>query len=205
MRAKLATPVALAVAVVAYTVVFAVSQNFLWAPLLAGAAALGTYLMLDSRTPVQVRDDSYAEDAERKVAEVRQSVAEIRRLSRTVISTAARGSLDTACQYVQELLDRVRVNSPNSLYSSASQMSAHLSSLQGVLRQYLDIQVKPALYQQPSVLLDRGEEAFRRFGEFAFDSVQLVNQGDIATYEANLATVAPPRLPTLGGDRDATA
>jgi hypothetical protein len=205
MRAKLATPLALAVAAAAFTVAFAFSQSFLWAPLLAGAAALGTYLMLDSRTPVQVRDDSYAEDAERKVAEVRQTVADVRRLGRGVTSPAARGSLDSACQYVQELLDRVRVNSPNSLYSSASQMSAHLSSLHGVLRQYLDIQAKPGLYQQPAMLLDRGEEAFRRFSEFAFDSVQLVNQGDIATYEANLATVAPPKLPTLGGGRNATA
>ncbi len=68
MRARLATPVALAAAAAAFTVVFALSQSLLWAPLVAAAAAFGTYLMLDSRTPVQVRDDNYADDAERKVA-----------------------------------------------------------------------------------------------------------------------------------------
>ena len=32
---------------------------------------------------------------------------------------------------------------------------------------------------------------------FAFDSVQLVNQGDLASDRANLETVAPPKLPEL--------
>jgi hypothetical protein len=205
VRAKLATPVALAAAVLAFTLVFVVTGSLIWSPLVAIAVAVGAYLMLDSRTPVQVRDDSYAEDADRKVAEVMQIVGEVGRLSRGVSSMAARGSLDTACQYVRELLERVKVNSPNSLYSSASQVSAHLSSLRGVLLQYLDIRAKPRLYPNPAALLERGEEAFRRFSEFAFDSVQLVNQGDIATYEANLATVAPPKLPTLGGGPDAAA
>jgi hypothetical protein len=98
---------------------------------------------------------------------------------------------------VPELLDRVRANSPNSLYSSASHIGGHLASLTGAVRQYLDIQRKPALYAEPAALLRSGEEAFRRFTEFAFDSVRLVNQGDIAAYRANLETVAPPKLPEL--------
>jgi hypothetical protein len=199
VRAKLATPVALAAAVVVFAVVFAVIGSLLWSVLLAVAAAFGAYLMLDHRTPVQVRDDTYSEDADRKVAEALRLVRDIARLGRQVTSTAARGSLEMACRYVPELLERVKANSPDSVYSSASQMVAHLSSLHGVLTQYLDIQRKPALYQRPQALRDSGEEAFRRFAEFAFDSVQLVNQGDIAQYQANLATVAPPKLPSLEG------
>lgn len=202
MRAKLATPVALLAAVVLFTGAFVLTGSLIWSPLVAVAGALGLYLMLDSRTPGQVRDDAYAEDAEHKMAEALQLVRDIRKLSREVTSTAARGSLELACQYVPELLERVKVSSPNSLYSSASQMSAHLASLHGALTQYLDIQRKPSLYANPAALRESGEEAFRRFSEFAFDSVQLVSQGDIATYKANLATVAPPRLPTLGGAAD---
>jgi hypothetical protein len=202
VRAKLATPVALVAAVVLFAGVFVLTQSLIWSPLVAVVGAFGVYLMLDARTPVQVRDDTYAEDAERKVAEALQLVRDVRKLSREVTSTAARGSLESACQYVPELLERVRANSPNSLYSSASQVSAHLASLHGALTQYLDIQCKPSLYTNPAALRESGEEAFRRFSDFAFDSVQLVNQGDIATYKANLATVAPPRLPTLGGGAD---
>jgi hypothetical protein len=72
-----------------------------------------------------------------------------------------------------------------------------VASLAGVVRQYLDIQRKPSFYRDPDALKLSGDDAFRRFTEFAFESVQLVNQGDIATYRANLETVAPPRLPDL--------
>jgi hypothetical protein len=199
MRAKLAAGAALVSAVVIFAGVFLLAGSVLWSALVAAAGALGIYLMVDARTPRQVDSDTYAEDAERKVSETLQLVREIRKLSRDVTSTAARGSLESACQYVPELLDRVRATSPNSLYSSASQIGAHLTSLAGVVRQYLDIQRKPALYSEPQALMRSGEEAFRRFTEFAFDNVQLVNQGDIAAYKANLETVAPPKLPDLTG------
>jgi hypothetical protein len=197
MRAKLATSVALVSAVAIFVGVFVLTQGLLWAALIAAAGAVGVYLMMDARTQKQVESDTYADDAERKVDETLRLVLQIRKLSRDVTSPAARGSLESACQYVPELLDRVRANSPNSLYSSASQIGGHLASLTGAVRQYLDIQRKPALYAEPAALLRSGEEAFRRFTEFAFDSVRLVNQGDIAAYRANLETVAPPKLPEL--------
>jgi hypothetical protein len=197
MRGKLATPVALVATVATFTVVYLVTNSLLWSVVVALAAALGIYLMLDPRTIRQVERDGYAEDADRKVDEVLQLVREIRKLNKEITAPAAKGSLESACQYVPELLDRVRANSPDSLYSSASQIGAHLSSLVGVVRQYLDIQRKPTFYKDPQALQHSGEEAFRRFTEFAFDSVQLVNQGDIAAYRANLETVAPPKLPDL--------
>jgi hypothetical protein len=191
MKAKIATSVALVSAVVIFAGIYLLTESLLWSALVAAAGAVGVYLMMDARTPKQVESDTYAEDAERKV------VREVRKLSRDVTSTSARGSLESACQYVPELLDRVRTNSPNSLYSSASQIGGHLASLVGAVRQYLDIQRKPALYAEPQALMRSGEEAFRRFTQFAFDSVQLVSQGDIAAYRANLETVAPPKLPEL--------
>src|SRR5262249_17778631 len=99
---------------------------------------------------------------------------------------------------VPELFARTRATAPDSLYSTASQLGAHLESLRGVVVQYLDIQRKPAFYTDPDGLRRSGEEAIRRFAEFAQENVRLVNQGDIARYRANLETVAPPALPALG-------
>jgi hypothetical protein len=197
VRARLATPVALVAAVALFVGAFAVTGSLLWPALIAAGGALGLYLMLDARTVNEVRSDDYAEDAERKMEDTLRLVRDLRKLSRDVTSPAARGSLESACQYVPELLNRVKANSPNSLYSSASQIGGHMESLLGVVRQYLDIQRKPQLYANPEALKASGEEAFRRFTTFAFDSVQLVNQGDMATYRANLETVAPPQLPEL--------
>ncbi|PZG16715.1 hypothetical protein C1I95_16945 [Micromonospora craterilacus] len=198
MRRKLAAPVALAAAVAVFTGVFAATTSFLWAPLLAVAAALGVYFMLDDRSPAQARGDDYLDEARAKVEEALKVLRGIERLSREVQAPVARAALQSACRYVPELFDRVRAAAPNSLYSTASQIGGHLTSLDGVVRQYLDIQGKPVLYTDPEALRHSGELAFERFAAFTLDSVRLVNQGDIAQYRANLDTVAPPKLPELG-------
>jgi hypothetical protein len=198
VRSKLATPVALLAAVAVFFGVFVFTHSLLWSPILAIGTAVGVYLMLDDRSRHQVESDNYVEDAHRKVSEAMRVTREILRLSREVAAPAARNALESACHYVPELFDRVRATSPNSLYSSASQMAGHLTSLQGAVTQYLDIQRKPHLYADPQGLMKSGEAAFQRFAEFSLESVRLVSQGDIATYKANLETVAPPKLPELG-------
>ncbi|GIF90798.1 hypothetical protein Cch02nite_42420 [Catellatospora chokoriensis] len=195
---KVATPLALLVAVGVFGGLFAVTDSLLWSPLLAALCALGVYLMLDSRTTSQVRDDEYGADADRKADEVVRAAKEIRKLSRDVASPSVKHLLQQAAEFVPELLERVRATSPNSLYSSASQLGAHLQSLHGVVRQYLDIQRNPTFYDDPAALLAGGEQAVQRFTEFTIDSLRLVNQGDLAQYQANLQTVAPPKLPQLG-------
>jgi 5-bromo-4-chloroindolyl phosphate hydrolysis protein len=197
MRARLATGAALASAVAIFTGVFLITTSLLWSAVIATAGSIGVYLMMDARTKVQVESDDYADDAERKVSEALQLVRDIRKLSNDVTAPAAKASLQNACQYVPELFERVKANSPNSLYSTASQIGAHLTSLLGVVKQYLDIQRKPALYKDPDALKASGDDAFRRFADFTIESVRLVNQGDLATYRANLETVAPPALPSL--------
>jgi hypothetical protein len=194
----LAAPVALVAAVVVFFGVFLFTRSLLWPPLLALVAAFGVYLMVDDRSPVQVSSDSYADDANRKVGEALGTVRTLQRLSRDVQAPSARAALDGACRYVPELFERVRVHSPNSLYSTASQIGGHLASLEGAVKQYLDIQRNPVLYTDPESLKKSGELAFQRFADFALDSVRLVNQGDLAQYKANLETVAPPKLPELG-------
>jgi 5-bromo-4-chloroindolyl phosphate hydrolysis protein len=197
VRSKLATGVALVAAVGIFLAVFLVTRSLLWSPLLAAAGAVGLYLMVDSRRPSQVSDDEYAADAENKMDDALRTVREIRRSLRDVSSPTARHLLQQACDQVPELLARVKARSPNSLYSSASQLGVHLTSLSGVLTQYLDIQKNPSFYTNPAALLSGGEAAFDRFAQFTLDSLRLVNSGDIAQYQANLETVAPPKLPTL--------
>ncbi|MFU8870366.1 hypothetical protein [Micromonospora sp. SL4-19] len=198
MRHRLAAPVALAAAVGAFALAFAVTGSLLWSPLLAAATALGLYLMLDDRSAARAEHDTYADEARDRVDEALRVLRGIERLSRDVRPPEARRALEDACRYVPELFDRVRDHSPDSLYSTASRMGGHLRSLDGAVRQYLDIQRQPVLYHDPDTLRRNGEEAFRRFADFALDSVRLVNQGDIAQYAANLDTVAPPILPDLG-------
>ncbi|MEV0805352.1 hypothetical protein [Micromonospora sp. NPDC050200] len=198
MRHRLAAPVALAAAVAAFAGVFALTGSLLWSPLLATAIAIGLYLMVDDRTAARIDSDSYADDANARVDEALRVLRGIERLSRDVGRPEARRAIQDACRYVPELFDRVRDRSPDSLYSTAAQVGGHLRSLDGVVRQYLDIQRQPVLYHDPERLQRDGEVAFRRFADFALDSVRLVNQGEIAQYTANLDTVAPPSLPDLG-------
>jgi len=197
VRGKLATGLALVAAVGIFVGVFAVTGSLLWSPLLAAAGAVGLYLMVDSRRPSEVHDDEYEADADKKMEAALRTVREIRRAAKDVASPTAKHLLQQACDQAPELLARVKARSPNSLYSSASQLGAHLTSLNGVLTQYLDIQRNPAFYTEPAVLLSGGEAAFDRFAQFTLDSLRLVNSGDIAQYQANLETVAPPKLPTL--------
>ncbi|MFG1801463.1 5-bromo-4-chloroindolyl phosphate hydrolysis family protein [Micromonospora carbonacea] len=198
MRHRLAAPVALTAAVAVFAVVFRATGSLIWSPLLAVGGAIGLYLMIDDRSAARVDSDSYADDARGRVEEALRVVHGIERLGRDVRHPEARRALEDACRYVPELFDRVRDRSPDSLYSTAAQVGGHLRSLDGVVRQYLDIQRQPVLYHDPERLQRAGEQAFRRFADFALDSVRLVNQGEIAQYTANLDTVAPPSLPDLG-------
>ena len=198
MRHRLAAPLALAAAVGAFALVFALTGSLLWSPLLAAATGLGLYLMLDDRTAVRARQDDYADEARDRVDEALRVLRGIERLTRDVRQPEARRALEDACRYVPELFDRVGDRSPDSLYSTAARMGGHLRSLDGAVRQYLDIQRQPVLYHDPERLRRDGEQAFRRFADFALESVRLVNQGDIAQYTANLDTVAPPTMPELG-------
>jgi F0F1-type ATP synthase membrane subunit b/b' len=199
VRHRFAAPVGLLVAVAVFVAAFLLTRSLWWPPVLAFVAAVGAYLMLDDRSRRQVESDDYAADARERVAEALGRVKRIRSSARSVTNPVARAALEQAGDHVTELFDRVRRRAPNSLYSTASQLNGHLSSLEGVLIQYLDIQAKPALYRDPAALTRSGEQAFTRFAAFTLDSVRLVNQGDMAQYQANLETVAPPELPELTG------
>lgn len=165
-------------------------------------AAIGVGVLLVPTT-AQIRDAEYASDAKDRAAACRALLRQIAQEAGTLHSPSMRQLVRQTQQVVPDLLDRVAATSPTSLYSSASQLEGHLQSLLGVVRTYVDVEAKPTYYTRPEKMLQQGEEATRRFVDFAIDSIRLVNQGDIAEYRANLETVAPPTMPTLttGGDQ----
>ncbi|MEL4505179.1 5-bromo-4-chloroindolyl phosphate hydrolysis family protein [Luteococcus sp. H138] len=163
---------------------------------LAVMAAGGTKLMLQ-RSAAQISDEAYRDDAKGQMRACLDLVAQIRENASRARSNSLRNQVERMAQVVPELLRRVERTSPTSLYSSASQLRTHLESLDGVVRTFGDIEKNPAFYDRPQEQLVAGEQAVHRFVEFATDSIKLVNQGDLAAYQANLDTVAPPRMPTL--------
>lgn len=205
MIRRLATPIALAVAVVVFVVFFLLLPGAgvlvqVGVPAaVAAVAAIGVAFAL-GRTPGQIRNDQYSDDARDKVEEVHRTLGDLRQAAAKVQSRQVVQYVAQANKFVPELLARVSRTSPSSLYSSASQIGGHLLSLLGVVRQFSDIERNPQFYDDAPRVLASGEAAVRRFAEFAVESIKLVNQGEMAQYEANLATVAPPELPKLGGN-----
>ncbi|WCC79352.1 hypothetical protein O6R08_07375 [Cutibacterium equinum] len=163
---------------------------------LAIATAVGVSLVM-WRSPAQITDDSYNDDAEDKVRSCHRIVDEITSQGRSLDSASMKSLVRQISKVVPDLLDRVKEASPSALYSTASQLEGHLRSLSGVVNTYRDVEEHPTYYKQPDEVLLAGEQATRRFLDFAVDSIRLINQGDLAEYRANLETVAPPEMPVL--------
>ena len=138
--------------------------------------------MLDDRTPARCETTTTPTDAERKVDEALRLVARDpqaqpeRGLARPPGARSSRPA--STCRNCWTGSGPTR---PTASTPAPASSAAHLSSLLGV---------RPAVPRHPAqagastsnpaVLLRGGEEAFRRFTEFTFDSVRLVNQGDLA-------------------------
>ncbi|MEL4358652.1 MULTISPECIES: 5-bromo-4-chloroindolyl phosphate hydrolysis family protein [unclassified Luteococcus] len=199
---KHSTLVALGMAAVVFLAMFALLADatdairLLGPAVLAVMAAGGTKLML-LRSAAEITDEAYRDDARGQLEACEDLVERIRQHARQVQSRSLRNEVERMAQVVPELLRRVQRTSPTSLYSSSSQLRGHLESLDGVVSTFADIERNPAFYDQPEAQLVAGEQAVRRFVEFATDNIKLVNQGDLAAYQANLETVAPPKMPTL--------
>lgn len=204
MIRRFAAPLALVSAVVVYAVMFMLLPEAepllrVGAPaLFAAIGASGVWAIL-ARTPREIRDDTYHDDARALMAQVehtlQRAVAESRRLK----DAKLRAAVSRAATTVPALLARVAQDQPTSLYSSASTFAGHAASLLGVVEQYGDIQRHPDYYANAEQLLADGRAAIVRFDEFALESMRLVTQGDMSEYKANLATVAPPEIPKLEG------
>lgn len=196
------TTIALATAVVVYLVMFmALAQSDLWlrltaAALLAAGAAVGVQFMA-GRTKGELAADAYDDDAKALVRKTNALMAQADSRARELSDPSLRVAIGRSRRTVAQLLERVEEDQPTSLYSSASKFAGHAQSLVKVVDAFVDIEQHPAYYRNAPALLEQGAQAIRRFDEFAIESIQLVNQGDMADYQANLNTVAPPAIPKL--------
>lgn len=199
-----ASTVALLSAALIYAVLFLLLGGAdMWVQLLAPAVfaalgAIGVKLML-SRDQREIADHTYWEDARALANSVRSDMGRVHALIPSVPDHQVQGALARACRTVPELLDRVAEDQPTSLYSSASKLQGHVSSLKGVVEAYLDLYANPDYYKDAPALAAQGKAAIMRFDEFTIETMQLLTQGDMAEYQANLDTVAPPAIPKLEG------
>ncbi len=204
MIRRYAAPLAILVAIVLFGVLFVLLAGAspllrLGAPaVLAVLGATGTYLML-GRTDAQLQADDYSADARAKVVEVSATLRQVTAEARRIRDPQIQAALARATEVMPELLDRIAETQPSSLYSSAARLGGHMKSLLGLVEQFADIEEHPEYYHDAPRLLADGRAAVERFDQFAIDSIRLVNQGDMAEYQANLDTVAPPEIPTLEG------
>lgn len=202
MIRRYSTVFALTTAVVVYVVMFLLlGQSDLWLRLtasvvLAAGSAIGVQFMA-GRTRGELEADAYEDDAKALVRKTNALLAQADGLARQLSDPGLRAAIGRSRRTVAELLGRVEEDQPTSLYSSASKFAGHAESLLSVVDAYVDIERHPAYYRDAPALLEQGAQAIRRFDEFAIESIQLVNQGDMADYQANLNTVAPPAIPKL--------
>lgn len=198
------TTIALTATVVVYVVLFLLLGNS--EPLLrvlapaafALVAGFGTKMML-GRNQAQIEDDAYHDDARSLANDVRREMREVLALGVSLPDAEARQAIERAGKTVPEILDRVEEDQPASLYSSASKFHGHVESLKGVVEAYIDIMEHPDYYRDASGMAAQGKAAMLRFDEFTIETMQLLTQGDVAEYQANLDTVAPPAIPKLEG------
>lgn len=197
-------PLALGSAVVVYAVFFfllgggALAVQVGVPVVFAALTAVGVHLMTRP-TAAQIDQDAYHRDAATKVNQITTELSRIESHAYRISNLNVQAALVRASATVRELLDRLAETQPTSLYSSASTLHGHVSSLVGLVEQYVDIERQPQYYTDAERLLADGETAVLRFDEFVLDNIRLVNSGDMAEYQANIATVAPPAIPRLDG------
>ncbi|MGJ3508622.1 5-bromo-4-chloroindolyl phosphate hydrolysis family protein [Enemella sp. A6] len=202
MIRRYSLPISLAAAVVVFVAFFfglagaEVLLRLGLPALLAAGAAVGVWVMTRPSKRELIIEE-YRDNARGKVQEARDLVRALSTAAIKVHNRQMRAAIDQSVRTVPELLRRVEAQSPDTLYSSAGQMALHLESLVGVVEKYADIEKHPKYYANPKELMASGETAAQRFAEFTLDSIRLINHGDLAEYQANLATVTPPSLPEL--------
>ena len=81
--------------------------------------------------------------------------------------------------------------------STAANVQNYLTSVESVAEVYLRIQANPSYFTDADKQLAAGAEGFADFEAFALKSIQQLNAGDTAGYQANLETLKPLSLPAI--------
>ena len=157
--------------------------------MLAGAvfafvlAAVGSWLIVDSRSGQQLQLEAYALETQQKMREALTKLAALRAYIPQINDQETARLLGQVCDDVEKLFERIRTNNANSLQSSAVIMSGHLTSLQWVFEQYVDVQQYPRYFDNPDEALRKGAQALRSFDQYVVNSIRLLETGQNAQFE----------------------
>jgi predicted PurR-regulated permease PerM len=146
-------------------------------------AAAGAWLIADSRGTQQLQLDAYAVETQQKMQEALAKLAALRAYIPQIHDQETAHLLGQVCDDVEKLFERIRTNNANSLLSSAVIMSGHLTSLQWVFDQYIDIQQNPRYFDNPAEKFQKGGEALRSFDQYVMNSIRLLETGQNAQFE----------------------
>ena len=191
--------VGMATFVIAFLIVYGVTSSLLTAFVIALPLSIGDYLILRGLFPENADLREYNLDARRRVKRVLASVSHIQQMAKQVRDPKAQASLQQGCQIIPQLLQQTQAQQTTSfkVASTAANVQNYLTSVEGVAEVYLRIQANPSYFTDADKQLAAGAEGFADFEAFALKSIQQLNAGDTAGYQANLETLKPLELPAV--------
>ena len=191
--------VGMATFVIAFLITYAATDSLLAAFVIALPLSIGGYLILRGLFPENADLREYNLDARRRVKRVLASVDHIQRMAKQVRDPKAQSSLLEGCRIIPQLLQQTQAQQTTSfkLASTAANVQNYLTSVEGVAEVYLRIQANPSYFADAEKQLAAGAEGFADFEAFALKSIQQLNAGDTAGYQANLETLKPLSLPAI--------
>jgi hypothetical protein len=143
--------------------------------------------------------DYYRADARRRVKKLYAAVERIRRSARNLPGNGKpeqKAVLDEGCQAVLDLVHLTQEKDSGSVAKTAARLYNYVLDVELVLTQYLEVQANTNYYDNAPELIQRGEQGFGTFREFAINSIRQVNAGEIMAYKASLEKLEP--LPRIG-------
>ena len=185
--------------VIAFLIVYGVTSSLLTAFVIALPLSIGDYLILRGLFPENADLREYNLDARRRVKRVLASVSHIQQMAKQIRDPKAQASLQQGCQIIPQLLRQTQAQQTTSfkVASTAANVQNYLTSVEGVAEVYLRIQANPSYFTDADKQLAAGAEGFADFEAFALKSIQQLNAGDTAGYQANLETLKPLELPAV--------
>jgi hypothetical protein len=185
--------------VIAFLATYATTGSLLTAFVIALPLSLGVLLILRGLFPENADLREYNLDARRRVRRVLASVNHIEQMAKQVRDPTAQASLVQGCRIIPQLLHQTQAQQTTSfkLASTAANVQNYLTSVESVAEVYLRIQADPSYFTDADKQLDAGAQGFADFEAFALKSIQQLNAGDTAGYQANLETLKPLSLPAI--------
>jgi hypothetical protein len=190
---------AMAAFVIAFLVTYAATKSYLWSFVIALPLAIGVWLILRGLFSSDPDLEAYNLDARRRVKKVLASVSHIESLAKQIRDPKAQAALLDGTRIIPQLLQQTQAQESTSfkLASTAANVQNYLTSVESVAEVYLRIQENPSYFTDADKQLAAGAQGFEDFDAFALKSIQQLNAGDTAGYQANLETLKPLSLPAI--------